>query len=88
MVDRADLTFVSKTHFVNDAQDGPAFAIFFTATLWTGAPEVREPHKADALDWFDPDHLPKPIVPYVSNELADDPRWLASVVAQPSLRRL
>lgn len=71
VVNPADLAFASMTHFVNDTRDGPAFAIFFTATAWTGTPEVREPHKADKLAWFDPDELPEPIVPYVANTLAD-----------------
>lgn len=37
---------------------------FFTATSWTGQPRIVEPEKCAALQWFDLDALPDPVVPH------------------------
>jgi ADP-ribose pyrophosphatase YjhB (NUDIX family) len=37
---------------------------FFRAGRWRGEPRLLEPHKADALDWFDLAALPHPVVPH------------------------
>lgn len=56
---------------MNDEGFGPALAMFFIASVWNGTPKVMEPDKCDQLDWFHPDELPTPTVPYVANALAD-----------------
>jgi 8-oxo-dGTP diphosphatase len=71
IIDPADLKFATATHFVNDEGHGPALAVFFTTTSWSGTPQVMEPDKCDALGWYPLDELPEPIVPYVANALAD-----------------
>lgn len=37
---------------------------FFSCSRWSGEPAMREPDKADALDWFDMTALPDPVVPH------------------------
>ena len=71
VIDPRDMQFATVTHFVNDEGHGPAFAMFFTATKWTGEPRVMEPDKCDVLGWFSPDELPDPMVPYVASALHD-----------------
>jgi 8-oxo-dGTP pyrophosphatase MutT (NUDIX family) len=38
--------------------------VFFEVRRWAGDPVLREPDKADALGWFELDHLPEPVVPH------------------------
>lgn len=70
-VDPEYLSFLKLTHGVNDQESGPTFAVFFIATRWTGMPWIMERDRCDRLDWFAPDRLPAPIVPYVALALAD-----------------
>jgi 8-oxo-dGTP diphosphatase len=36
---------------------------YFKAAKWHGEPRVNEPHKHGAVEWFDLNHLPKPMTP-------------------------
>lgn len=42
---------------------------FFSADEWAGTPTVREPHKHDALDWYEISQLPKNVIPYTRQGL-------------------
>ena len=37
---------------------------FFTATSWSGEPQIMEPDKCADLRWFPLDRLPDPVVPH------------------------
>lgn len=43
----------------------PRVDIFFVAHAWTGAPEIREPHKCTELVWADPDDLPTDALDFI-----------------------
>jgi ADP-ribose pyrophosphatase YjhB (NUDIX family) len=36
---------------------------FFTCKNWTGEPEIMEPHKCDAMQWFEIEKIPDNIYP-------------------------
>ncbi|MGH3585901.1 MAG: NUDIX hydrolase [Pseudonocardia sp.] len=65
-VDPADLDPVTTMH--RGQPGGPALEqradFFFTATRWSGSPEIREPHKSADLRWFAFVALPEPVVPH------------------------
>ncbi|WP_377273203.1 NUDIX domain-containing protein [Peterkaempfera sp. SMS 1(5)a] len=60
----ADVEFAHAVHLVDRAGDRPRMQMVFRAHRWTGMPEVREPDKCLAWQWWDPDGLPAPVVPY------------------------
>lgn len=39
--------------------------VFFTAENWSGTPEVKEPHKHGAVEWFTMNNLPNNIILYI-----------------------
>lgn len=43
--------------------------VFFTADNWVGKIVNNEPHKCEALDWFDLDNLPENVIPYIKHVL-------------------
>lgn len=65
-VDPADLVPVTTMH--RGQPGGPALEqrvdFFFTATRWSGTPEIRERAKAADLRWFPFVALPEPVVPH------------------------
>ncbi|MCX5232347.1 NUDIX domain-containing protein [Streptomyces sp. NBC_00233] len=67
--DRGDLELVHTVHLIDrpGEQPGarpPRIQLFFRARRWEGAPELREPDKCLAWQWWNPKDLPEPIVPY------------------------
>lgn len=62
----ADLVPVTSLH--RTAGDGRAINErvdwFFQVRRWSGTPARREPTKSAALEWFDLDRLPEPMVPH------------------------
>ncbi len=42
---------------------------FFIAKKWRGEPKVMEPEKCDDLSWFNINHLPENIVPYIKQAI-------------------
>jgi 8-oxo-dGTP diphosphatase len=66
-----DLHFVHLAHRLgrNDGQE--RVDIFFEATKWTGEVTNMEPHKCDDLAWFEIDHLPNNMLPFVARVLKD-----------------
>jgi len=45
--------------------DGERIDFFFKAQNCQDEPKIMEPHKCDAMDWYDLDNLPENIIPYV-----------------------
>jgi 8-oxo-dGTP pyrophosphatase MutT (NUDIX family) len=61
----ADLRFVHVMHRKEAAAADERIDLFFAATRWQGAPEIREPGKCSELRWAALDALPPTMVPYV-----------------------
>ncbi|AJF69440.1 NUDIX hydrolase [Streptomyces vietnamensis] len=59
-----DLTLVHTVHAVDRPGDRPRIQLFFHARAWKGTPELREPDKTVAWQYWDIDGLPDAIVPY------------------------
>jgi 8-oxo-dGTP diphosphatase len=49
----------------------PRVDIFFTAAVWTGTPQICEPHKCTELVWVNPSQLPADTLDYVGQALAN-----------------
>lgn len=49
----------------------PRVDIFFTATDWTGTPQIREPHKCTDLVWADPNDLPADALDFIAQAWTD-----------------
>ncbi|MFV6026607.1 NUDIX domain-containing protein [Streptomyces sp. NPDC056264] len=77
VIDHNDLELVHTVHVVDRPAEGvtkgyrgrsgcrpPRIQLFFRACRWEGTPELREPDKCVAWQWWDPKDLPEPIVPY------------------------
>ena len=45
-------------------------ALIFEATAWRGEPHNAEPGLCDAVGFYDPDGLPRPMVSYIADSLA------------------
>lgn len=56
------LTTLQRTG--NDLPIDERVDFFFCARAWSGEPTIREPAKCAALEWFDLDALPEPVVPH------------------------
>ncbi|MEU7071842.1 NUDIX domain-containing protein [Streptomyces narbonensis] len=64
VIDPADLELVHTVHLVDRPGGRPRIGFFFRARHWEGTPEVREPDKCVAWQWWSAKDLPEPIVPY------------------------
>ncbi|MFF7187467.1 NUDIX domain-containing protein [Streptomyces sp. NPDC008222] len=60
----ADVEFVHAVHLVHTPGGRPRMQLVFRARRWEGTPELREPDKCLSWQWWRPDALPEPIVPY------------------------
>lgn len=54
--------------YLNYAEGDPWLGLMFRATVWTGVPSIREPHKCDESGFFDLSDLPK-VTPQVRDGL-------------------
>ena len=54
---------------------------FLTTRTWSGEPDIREPHKCTAIQWYRPSELPEPMVPHERTVLG----LLATGVVPPVL---
>ncbi|MFF0476584.1 NUDIX domain-containing protein [Streptomyces sp. NPDC004284] len=59
-----DLTLVHMVHAVDRPGDRPRIQLFFRTRAWEGTPELREPDKTVAWQYWDIDDLPDALVPY------------------------
>lgn len=64
VVDPADVELVHTVHMVDRPGDRPRIGLFFRARRWEGTPELREPDKCVAWQWWNAKDLPEPLVPY------------------------
>ncbi|MEV5843714.1 NUDIX domain-containing protein [Streptomyces sp. NPDC051985] len=63
LVDRRDVRPTVTVH--HRAPGGTArIGVFFAARRWQGTPQIMEPDRCDAMDWFALDALPEPMVAY------------------------
>ena len=59
-----DLRLAHLLHCRSGDDGGEWLGAFFVAETWTGTPILREPHKHDAIDWFDIDDVPATTIDY------------------------
>ncbi|MGW3387415.1 NUDIX domain-containing protein [Streptomyces cinereoruber] len=64
VIDPADLELIHTVHTVDRPGARPRIQLFFRPRHWEGTPEVREPDRCLAWEWWDAKDLPEPIVPY------------------------
>lgn len=64
VIDPDDVEFVHAVHLVDGPGEQPRLQLVFRAQSWKGDPEVREPDKCLAWQWWRPENLPEPIVSY------------------------
>ncbi|GAA2425219.1 NUDIX hydrolase [Streptomyces glaucus] len=64
VIDPADVDLVHTVHMRERPADPPRIQLFFRARRWEGAPQLREPDKCVAWQWWSAEDLPEPIVPY------------------------
>ncbi|MGW6413791.1 NUDIX hydrolase [Streptomyces sp. NPDC055055] len=64
VIDPADVELVHTVHTFGRPGDPPRIQLFFRARRWEGVPELREPEKCVAWEWWSAKDLPEPIVPY------------------------
>ncbi|CAL9391597.1 NUDIX hydrolase [Streptomyces sp. enrichment culture] len=69
-IDPRDVEFVHVLHQLPGPGRRPRLQLVFRARAWTGVPEVREPDKCLAWQWWDPDALPERVVPYTREAIA------------------
>ena len=56
---------VKAPHFKNPELTWKDISLFFVTKVFEGEPINKEPRLHDAMDWFDMNHLPEPIIPVV-----------------------
>ncbi|MCX4633111.1 NUDIX domain-containing protein [Streptomyces sp. NBC_01443] len=64
VIDPADVKLVHVVHVVDTPGGQPLMHMVFQADRWEGIPELREPHKCLAWQWWEPANLPERLVPY------------------------
>lgn len=52
-------------HIVHQCMDSDYIDFYLTAKEWQGEPYLKEPEKADDVQWFSLDHLPENLLPNV-----------------------
>jgi 8-oxo-dGTP pyrophosphatase MutT (NUDIX family) len=64
-IDGVDLAFVTAMQRTQRADPiDERIDFFFTARTWTGEPQIIEPAKAAAIEWYPLNRLPDPVVPH------------------------
>lgn len=63
------LTDLEVVHVVHRCTPNERIDLFLQAKKWTGEPTIREPNRADDLNWFELDNLPTNIIPYVKKAI-------------------
>ena len=64
-----DLKFLNVLH--RKSPDREYIDFFFTASTWTGEPEIMEPDKCDDLRWFDLNKIPENTLDYIKKIIKD-----------------
>jgi 8-oxo-dGTP diphosphatase len=80
-----DLRLIHVNH--RPSELGEIVLFIFEVLQWHGEPYNKEPHKHDMLDWYLPDQLPGPFLPWVKpvyqagDELYSEFGWTAEQLA-------
>ncbi|WP_418955464.1 NUDIX hydrolase [Streptomyces tritici] len=69
VIEPADAELVHTVHVTDAAGSRPRLQLVFRARRWEGTPELREPDRCAAWQWWDPDALPADLVPYARTAL-------------------
>ncbi|MFF5488734.1 NUDIX domain-containing protein [Streptomyces virginiae] len=64
VIDPADVKLVHVVHVVDTPGGQPLMQMVFQADRWEGIPELREPDKCLAWQWWERANLPERLVPY------------------------
>ncbi|MFC8536630.1 NUDIX domain-containing protein [Streptomyces sp. NPDC057249] len=64
VINPADVELVHTVHMVNRPGAQPRINLVFRARNWEGVPELKEPDKCVAWQWWSAKDLPEPLVPY------------------------
>ncbi|MGF1425864.1 NUDIX domain-containing protein [Kitasatospora sp. LaBMicrA B282] len=64
VIDPADVQFAHAVHLVDAPGAQPRLGLFFRVRSWKGMPELREPDRCTAWQWFHPHALPERLVAY------------------------
>ncbi|WP_078865201.1 MULTISPECIES: NUDIX hydrolase [unclassified Streptomyces] len=64
VIDPSDAQYAHAVHLLDGPGAPPRMQLVFRVRRWQGTPEVREPDKCLAWQWWWPERLPEPIVPY------------------------
>lgn len=64
VIEPEDLSLAHTVHLLDHEDAEPRIQLFFRTSRWSGEPEVREPDKCTAWEWWPLDGLPDPVVPY------------------------
>ncbi|WP_246531400.1 NUDIX hydrolase [Streptomyces bathyalis] len=65
-----DVDLVHTVHLVDTHGGQPRMQMVFRARKWRGEPEILEPDKCTAWQWWEPDALPSRTVPYARAAVA------------------
>ncbi|MFH9553362.1 NUDIX domain-containing protein [Streptomyces sp. NPDC017435] len=65
-----DVELAHVVHVVDRAGTQPRLQLVFRARRWRGEPRLLEPDKCLGWDWWPPDALPEPMVPYARAAIA------------------
>ncbi|MEU9456684.1 NUDIX domain-containing protein [Streptomyces sp. NPDC048277] len=69
VIDQRDVTHAHTMH-LRDAPDAePRMQIVFRVRTWQGTPQVLEPDKCQQWQWWQPQTLPEPVVPYTRHAI-------------------
>ncbi|MCX4637523.1 NUDIX domain-containing protein [Streptomyces platensis] len=64
LIDPADVEYAHAVHLVDTPGTPPRLQLVFRARHWTGTPETLEPDRCVSWNWWPPEALPEPLVPY------------------------
>ncbi|MEU0368845.1 NUDIX domain-containing protein [Streptomyces sp. NPDC006283] len=68
-IDPADAEYAHTVHLRDSPDDEPRMQVVFRVRNWRGTPQVREPDKCLGWQWWRPQALPEPIVPYAQHAI-------------------
>ncbi|WP_338400113.1 NUDIX domain-containing protein [Streptomyces graminilatus] len=69
VIDPADVTHVHTVHLRDTPEAEPRMQMVFRVRIWTGTPQLLESDKCLEWQWWQPQDLPEPIVPYTRHAI-------------------
>lgn len=64
IIEPGDVELVHVVHHVDSPTARARIALVFRARTWSGTPQLLEPDRCAAWEWFSPQNLPAKVVPY------------------------